>query len=75
MKIKLITGHSKNIIAFLFATSLLTYPTLASAYIGPGLGLGTIATVLGVVLGLLMLVIGVIWYPVKRLIRRIRSKK
>ena len=64
----------KTLICF-FAIGGLAYPTLASAYIGPGLGLGTIATVLGVVLGLLMLVIGVIWYPVKRLIRRIRSKK
>lgn len=52
----------------------LTYPPLALAYIGPGLGAGAIAVVLGLVVGFLMLVVGVIWYPLKRLFRRIRPK-
>jgi hypothetical protein len=47
----------------------------ASAYIGPGLGAGAMAAVLGVLGGLLMLVVGVIWYPIKRVIRRFRARK
>jgi hypothetical protein len=53
----------------------LLYSPVAMAYIGPGLGTGVIATVLGVVLGLLMLLVGVIWYPLKRFIKWLRAKK
>jgi len=67
MKIKLI--------GYLFVAGLLAYPPLALAYIGPGLGSGAVVAVLGTLAGLLMLLIGVIWYPIKRLIRRIKSKK
>ena len=52
----------------------IAYSPIAVAYIGPGLGAGTIATVLGIVAGLGMLIIGVIWYPIKRLIRRFKDK-
>jgi hypothetical protein len=65
----------KTIVAYLAVISLLTYPPLASAYIGPGLGSGAVVAVLGTVLGFLMLVVGVIWYPIKKLIRRLRAKK
>lgn len=58
-----------------FAVWGLIYTPLAMAYIGPGLGSGAMAAVLGTLLGLLMLVVGVVWYPIKRLIRRLRSKK
>ena len=62
-------------IIFLSSIGLLFYPTLASAYIGPGLGAGAVASVLGIASGLLMLAVGVIWYPLKRLIRYFRAKK
>lgn len=61
--------------AYLFGAAFLLYPPFALAYIGPGLGSGAIVAVLGTLAGLLMLVIGVIWYPIKRLIRRFKSKK
>jgi len=54
---------------------LLTYSSVASAYIGPGLGAGAVTVVLGIVSGLLMLIVGIIWYPLKKLIRHFRSKK
>lgn len=47
----------------------------AAAYIGPGLGTGTIAAVLGILAGILMLVVGALWYPLKRLVRKMRSKE
>ena len=54
--------------------ALLGWPSLAFAYLGPGLSTGVIATVLGIVLGLLMLLVGVIWYPLKRLIKWLIAK-
>lgn len=58
----------------LFSILLLAYPPLALAYIGPGLGAGAVTVVLGIASGLLMLLVGVVWYPVKKLIRRFKSK-
>jgi len=51
------------------------FSTPAYAYIGPGLGAGALATVLGVLLAILMLVVGIVWYPLKRLIRSLKSKE
>lgn len=53
----------------------LSYTPIASAYIGPGLGAGAVTVVLGIVSGLLMLIVGVVWYPIKKLIRRFKSKE
>ena len=39
----------------------------ASAYVGPGLGLGAIAAIAGVLLSIVMAIVGVFWYPIKRL--------
>ena len=54
---------------------LLGWPPLAFAYIGPGMGAGAIAAVLAILAGLLMLVVGVLWYPLKRLIKFLRRPK
>jgi len=70
MKIKL-----RNVAVCLSAIWLLAYAPVASAYIGPGLGAGAVTVVLGIISGLLMLVVGILWYPLKKLIRRFRPKK
>jgi len=44
-------------------------PDPALAYIGPGAGLGAIAITGALVLGLLLLVVGLVWYPLKRMIK------
>jgi hypothetical protein len=48
--------------------------TPAQAYVGPGLGLGAVSTALGVVGAILLGIIAFIWYPIKRLIRRVRAR-
>jgi len=53
--------------------SFLTVSMSVNAYIGPGLGLGTIATVLGIFFGLCLMLIGIIWYPLKKLYKRLRK--
>ncbi|MFY9510934.1 MAG: hypothetical protein WAQ05_08180 [Rubrivivax sp.] len=59
----------------LAAMALLAAPVSAWAYIGPGLGAGVVAAVLGVLAGLMMLVVGVFWYPLKRLWQRWRGRR
>jgi hypothetical protein len=42
----------------------------AAAYIGPGAGLGAIGVVLAMAAALCLAVVGFVWYPVKRLLRK-----
>ena len=46
----------------------------ASAYVGPGLGAGALAVVLGVIAAFGMALVAVLWYPIKRMIKRNKSK-
>jgi hypothetical protein len=50
--------------------SLWLYMGAATAYVGPGLGLGAAGAVVGLIVTILLAILGVIWYPLKRLIRR-----
>lgn len=49
---------------------LLLTSNIAYAYVGPGLGLGVIGAIFGAILAVLLAVVGVIWYPVKRLLKK-----
>lgn len=42
-------------------------------YVGPGLGAGTIATIIGVLVSLILALFALLWYPFKRLIKKIRA--
>jgi flagellar motor component MotA len=42
----------------------------AAAYIGPGVGAGMIATVLGILTAIALAIFAVVWYPLKRLLKR-----
>jgi flagellar biogenesis protein FliO len=55
-----------------FAAILL--PAMAHAYVGPGAGLGSIVVILALTLGFLLLIVGFLWYPLKRLIRGRKTK-
>jgi O-antigen/teichoic acid export membrane protein len=47
----------------------------AYAYVGPGLGLGAIGAFVGVVVAVLLAIVGVIWYPLKRMLRKFKAAK
>ena len=66
-----VTRRRTHIAAFLFAVAA---PAPAFAYMGPGIGLGALGAALGVVASLLLVLISVIWYPLKRLSRRMRGR-
>lgn len=54
----------------LSAASLALMPMAAQAYIGPGLGAGAVAAVLGVLGSLVLMIIAIVYYPIKRLLKR-----
>jgi hypothetical protein len=47
----------------------------AHAYIGPGAGAGTIAVVLGILASIVMAFFAILWYPIKRLLKRHKAAK
>nr|WP_172300010.1 hypothetical protein [Pseudoruegeria sp. HB172150] len=49
--------------------AVLSFPLSAQAYVGPGIGIGSIAAALALVLGVLLLMAGFLWYPLKRMMR------
>ncbi|MCB2114111.1 MAG: hypothetical protein KDD85_11270 [Parvularculaceae bacterium] len=52
----------------------LAFATPAAAYIGPGVGLGVIATIFGAIGAFFMLIAGLLWYPIKAMLRKKREK-
>lgn len=49
----------------------LSAPQCASAYVGPGSGIAVIGAALAFVAGVLLAIVGFVWYPLKRLWRRV----
>jgi len=47
----------------------------AWGYVGPGMALSTILITLGVIGSLLLAILSVIYYPIKRFIKKTKSKK
>jgi hypothetical protein len=50
-------------------------PIQAYAYIGPGMGLGAAATVLGLFVAFILLLVGLIWLPIRRVLRQRKQKQ
>ena len=46
----------------------------AQAYMGPGLGLGALGVVFGVLLSVGLAILAVFWYPAKRMLRRFKPR-
>ncbi|RVU34282.1 hypothetical protein EOI86_23225 [Hwanghaeella grinnelliae] len=61
-------------VVFLIALVALT-PAPAWAYIGPGAGAGTIAVVLGILASIVMAFFAILWYPVKRIMKKRKAAK
>ncbi|NOD36554.1 MULTISPECIES: hypothetical protein [unclassified Ruegeria] len=57
-----------RVIIFLVLSVFL--PTAAFAYVGPGAGLGAIGILIALIGAILLAVIGFIWYPLKRLLKK-----
>jgi len=49
---------------------VLMAPDQADAYVGPGLGAGTIGVILGIIGSLFIALFAILWYPLKRLFKK-----
>ena len=49
--------------------------TSSFAYLGPGVGGGAIAATIGIIVAIFAALFGLIWFPVKRLLKKRREKK
>ena len=47
----------------------------AHAYVGPGLGVGAIAVVLGVIGSVFLAIFAVLWYPFKRFLKKRKAAR
>jgi hypothetical protein len=59
----------------LLILGILLPPDLAHAYVGPGLGVGAIGSILGVICAVMIALFAVVYYPVKRALRRMSGAK
>jgi len=53
----------------ILAACILFLSPLTQAYIGPGAGLSAIGTVIAFIGAILLLIVGFLWYPIKRFIK------
>ncbi len=60
--------------ALISAVALVSLPSAALAYIGPGVGAGAIAAVLGVLGSIFLAIVAVLYYPIKRMMKGRKAK-
>ena len=49
--------------------------TSSFAYLGPGVGGGIITATIGIIVAILAALFGLIWFPIKRFIKKRKEKK
>ena len=49
--------------------------TPSFAYLGPGVGGGIIAATIGIIVAIFAALFGLIWFPIKRLLKKRKEKK
>ena len=53
----------------------LFFTNISHAYLGPGVGGGIIASTIGIIFAIFAIIFGLIWFPIKRLIKKKKIKK
>ena len=64
-----------NMLYRLLIPALLLITAPVHAYIGPGLGAGTVGVILGVLGSIVLALFAIFWYPIKRMLNRGKAKK
>ena len=54
---------------------ILNMNTPSIAYLGPGVGGGVIAATIGIIIAIFAAILGLIWFPIKRLLKRKKEIK
>ena len=68
-------SNMQLITTLLFACLVILTPDCSEAYVGPGLGAGTISVILGILGSIFIALFAVVWYPLKRLLAKMRKSK
>lgn len=61
-------------LAIFLVIMLFLQPNNLLAYVGPGTGMSAIGTFLAFIFGIFVAILGFIWYPIKRLLKK-KSKE
>ncbi len=67
-------GPRRFFLGFVGGIILLLFASEASAYIGPGLSVGVIGVVLGILGSIVLAIFGLFWYPIKRFMARRKAR-
>lgn len=59
--------------AVIFISMAYLFPEPAMAYVGPGAGLSAIGVFLALVAGVFVALFGFVWYPIRRLVRKLKK--
>ena len=62
-----------KLICFTFLI-ILSFPLHSYGYVGPGLGLGALGVIFGVLFSVFLAFVGIFWYPIKRIIKKFRKE-
>lgn len=62
-------------IAFVGCIMITLQSIAAEAYVGPGVGAGTIGIVLGILGSVFLAFFAIIWYPLKRILRKKKAAR
>ena len=53
---------------------IIIIPSILYGYIGPGMGGGLIATILGIIGSIILAIFGILYYPLKRFYKKSKKK-
>ena len=59
----------------IFLSFIFLFPLASNAYIGPGMGGGVILATIGVIIAIFAAIFGIIWFPIKRLLKKRKKNK
>jgi hypothetical protein len=65
----------KYLALFFVLMGQIILPQYVFAYIGPGAGISAIGTVVAFIGAILLAIVGFIWYPMKRLLVKMKKKE
>jgi len=62
-------------IKFLLAIAIIFLPMPVFAYVGPGMAGGVIAAVIGFFVAIFLAILGILYFPIKRALKKRKIKK
>jgi len=73
MRVYRLNSGMKLALAVSIMSAGMLLPETSLAYVGPGAGLTAVGTILAFIFAALLSVVGFIWYPVKRILRKLKK--